>query len=382
MSIEDELISIKIILLGDTGVGKSAIIKRYIDNYYDDNITSNISSNFLEKIVKVKNQNVRLEVWDTAGQEEFRSVTKIFVKNAKIIILVYDVTQIRTFESLNYWYDFIQNEMEPNIILGLAGNKTDLIFEDGYDEEITSDEGKEFAKKIKAIFSLVSAKESEKEINTLFTKCIASYLKPSKGIEDVSFHIKLKHNDRLSSNNKSECCAGKNKKNLILRMVFIGSNGVGKTSIIKLLKENNNINNLAHTRKTCKEELTYTQNGHKIIVQLKDTNGDECQNETFTKAIDKCKVFFLVFNIYKLETLYKLEDWLKIIDINNNKVYLLGYTSQNIEGKIREFHNRREIEKFSSKYRCEYETITIENIYKVKEIIIDNIKAYLKSINH
>ena len=63
-------------------------------------------------------------------------------------------------------------------------------------------------------------------------------------------------------------------------------------------------------------------------------------------------------------------------------MYLLGYTSQNIEGKICEFHNRREIEKFSSKYRCEYETITIENIYKVKEIIIDNIKAYLKSINH
>ena len=83
MSIEDELIRIKITLLGDTGVGKSAIIKRYIDNYYDDNITSNISSNFLEKIVKVKNQNIRLEVWDTAGQEEFRSVTKIFVKKCK-----------------------------------------------------------------------------------------------------------------------------------------------------------------------------------------------------------------------------------------------------------------------------------------------------------
>ena len=120
-------------------------------------------------------------------------------------------------------------------------------------------------------------------------------------------------------------------------MVFIGSNGVGKTSIIKLLKGNSNINNLAHTKKTCKEELTYTQNGHKIIVELKDTNGDECKNETFTKAIDECKVFFLVFNIYKLETLYKLEDWLKQIDINNNKVYLLGYTSQNNEEKMANF---------------------------------------------
>ena len=382
MSNDNDLRSIKIILLGDTGVGKSAIIKRYIDNSYDSCIASTIGSNFLEKIIKVKDQDVRVEVWDTAGQEEYRSVTKIFVKNAKIIILVYDVTNKETFNGLNYWYDFIQKEMDRNIVLGLAGNKTDLILEDGYDEEITSDEGKEFAKKIKAIFSLVSAKESAKEINNLFSKCIASYIDQNNGIEDTSFRIRLNHNDGLSSNNKSECCVGNSKKNLKLKMVFIGSNGVGKTSIIKLLKGNSNINNLAHTKKTCKEELTYTQNGHKIIVELKDTNGDECKNETFTKAIDECKVFFLVFNIYKLETLYKLEDWLKQIDINNNKVYLLGYTSQNIEEKNGELYNSREVEKFSSKYRCEFETITNEDIYKVKAIIVDNIKAYLKSISH
>ena len=357
MSNNNDLLPIKIILLGDTGVGKSSIIKRYIEDSFEENLSSTIGSNFLEKIEKIKGQKVRLEVWDTAGQEEFRSVTKLFVKNSKIIILVYNVTQKLSFEGLNYWYDFIQKELAQNFVLGVAGNKTDLIFEDGYDEEITSEEGKAFAEKIKANFSLVSAKESGKEITNLFNQCISSYLDSRDGTEDTNYNIKLK-------------------------MVFLGCNGVGKTSIIKSIKGNKNINNLVHTKKTSKEEITYTQNGQKITVQIKDTNGDDCQNETFTKAIDKCQVIFLVFNVYKIDTLYKLEDWLKKIDTNNNKVYLLGYNNINFEEKIEENDYNKEVEKLTSKYNCEYESITIEDIYKVKAIIIDNITSYLKKINH
>ena len=383
MSNNNDLLPIKIILLGDTGVGKSSIIKRYIEDSFEENLSSTIGSNFLEKIEKIKGQKVRLEVWDTAGQEEFRSVTKLFVKNSKIIILVYNVTQKLSFEGLNYWYDFIQKELAQNFVLGVAGNKTDLIFEDGYDEEITSEEGKAFAEKIKANFSLVSAKESGKEITNLFNQCISSYLDSRDGTEDTNYNIKLKSdNESLSSNNKGECCMGNSKKNLKLKMVFLGCNGVGKTSIIKSIKGNKNINNLVHTKKTSKEEITYTQNGQKITVQLKDTNGDDCQNETFTKAIDKCQVIFLVFNIYKIDTLYKLEDWLKKIDTNNNKVYLLGYNNINFEEKIEENDYNKEVEKLTSKYNCEYESITIEDIYKVKAIIIDNITSYLKKINH
>ena len=383
MSNNNDLLPIKIILLGDTGVGKSSIIKRYIEDSFEENLSSTIGSNFLEKIEKIKGQKVRLEVWDTAGQEEFRSVTKLFVKNSKIIILVYNVTQKLSFEGLNYWYDFIQKELAQNFVLGVAGNKTDLIFEDGYDEEITSEEGKAFAEKIKANFALVSAKESGKEITNLFNQCISSYLDSRDGTEDTNYNIKLKSdNESLSSNNKGECCMGNSKKNLKLKMVFLGCNGVGKTSIIKSIKGNKNINNLVHTKKTSKEEITYTQNGQKITVQLKDTNGDDCQNETFTKAIDKCQVIFLVFNVYKIDTLYKLEDWLKKIDTNNNKVYLLGYNNINFEEKIEENDYNKEVEKLTSKYNCEYENITIEDIYKVKAIIIDNITSYLKKINH
>jgi small GTP-binding protein len=382
MSNNQNIPQIKLILLGDSGVGKSSIIKRYMEDSFEDNITSTLGSSFLEKTVNVKGKKVKIEVWDTAGQEEFRSVTKIFVKNSKIIILVYNVTDKNSFDGLNYWYDFIQKELGQNVILGLAGNKTDLIFEDGFDEEITSEEGKEFAKKINANFALVSAKESGKEINSLFTQCIESYLDSRKNNEDTNYNIKLTHdNGSFINNPKSECCIGNRKKNLKLNVVFLGCNGVGKTSIIKSIKGNNNINNLVHTKKISKEEIIYAQGGQRITVQLKDTNGDECQNETFVKAIDQCRIFFLVFNIYKIDTLYKLEDWLKKIDTKNNKVYLLGYTNENSEEKNNENDCSKEVEKLSSKYKCEYEYISIEDIYKVKAIIIDNITAFLKKIS-
>ena len=382
MSNNQNIPQIKLILLGDSGVGKSSIIKRYMEDSFEDNITSTLGSSFLEKTVNVKGKKVKIEVWDTAGQEEFRSVTKIFVKNSKIIILVYNVTDKNSFDGLNYCYDFIQKELGQNVILGLAGNKTDLIFEDGFDEEITSEEGKEFAKKINANFALVSAKESGKEINSLFTQCIESYLDSRKNNEDTNYNIKLTHdNGSFINNPKSECCIGNRKKNLKLNVVFLGCNGVGKTSIIKSIKGNNNINNLVHTKKISKEEIIYAQGGQRITVQLKDTNGDECQNETFVKAIDQCRIFFLVFNIYKIDTLYKLEDWLKKIDTKNNKVYLLGYTNENSEEKNNENDCSKEVEKLSSKYKCEYEYISIEDIYKVKAIIIDNITAFLKKIS-
>ena len=382
-NINQQLSPLKIILLGDTGVGKSSIIKRFMEDSFDINVASTIGSNFLEKIVSVKGKKVKVEVWDTAGQEEFRSVTKIFIKNSKIIIFVYDVTLKSSFENLNYWYDFIQKELDQNFILGLAGNKTDLIFEDGYDEEISSEQGKEFAKKINANYALVSAKESVKEINDLFTQCISSYLDLRIDRGDSNYSIKLTADKgSFITNPKNECCMGNSKKNLKLNVVFLGCNGVGKTSIIKTIKGYNNINNLVHTKKTCKEEIMYSQNGQRITVQLKDTNGDECQNETFIKAIDDCRIFFLVFDINKLDTLYKLEDWLKQIDTKNNKAYLLGYTKENNEEKYDDNNWGKEVEKFSSKYNCEYEAITIEDIYKVKAIIIDNIMAFLKKISH
>ena len=147
MSNNQNIPPIKLILLGDTGVGKSSIIKRFMEDSFESNLISTMGSSFLEKTVNIKGKKVNIEIWDTAGQEEYRSVTKIFVKNSKIIILVYNVTLKSSFNGLNYWYDFIQRELGQNVVLAVAGNKTDLLFEDGFDEEKHQKKGKNLQRK-------------------------------------------------------------------------------------------------------------------------------------------------------------------------------------------------------------------------------------------
>ena len=369
---------IKIVLLGEAGVGKTSIIKRFYEDDFCENEETTYSSTFIEKELNINNQKAIIELWDTAGQEEFRSLTKIFIKNSKIIILVYDVTSLETFDSLNYWYEYLSKEAEQNLILGVAGNKTDLIFEKNHMEEVPTETAKKFAEKINASFALVSARESNIEINTLFNELIKKYLEIQDLDNELNATIKLnRYSSRIVEGKvtKSECCLGKNKKSMNLQMIFIGNSGVGKTSIIKALKGNDNITNLPHTKKSYNEKIHYIKNGHDITVIIKDTNGDDYNNDNFEKDIINYNVFFFVFDINKMKTLYDMEDYIEKICKTKNRIYLLGY--DNSRNKGNEFGCEYEVEKFNKKYGCECEYISIEDIYKVKAIIIDNIGKYL-----
>ena len=164
---EEEVKSVKVVLLGETGVGKTCIISRFVNNLYDDKTTSNLTPAFTTKTMKFARLNgkeIRFDLWDTAGQERFRSVTKSLYRDAKVIILVYDITEKETFNEVkDYWYEQIKLNSANDVILGLAGNKCDL-----YENEvITEEEGKELAKEMGAIFKLTSSKEKV-GINELF----------------------------------------------------------------------------------------------------------------------------------------------------------------------------------------------------------------------
>ena len=378
----DENISrVKLILLGDTGVGKSAIIKRFHQDKFESDLTSTLCANFIEKEFIIKKKKVILEVWDTAGQETFNSMTKIFVKNSKIIILVYNVTSLKSFEALDYWYDFIIKEIGPNVILGLAGNKTDLIFDADFTEEVSSEKGKEFANKIGASFALVSAKESSKEIKALFNQLLVKYLETQENDINLKGTIKIdEKNFTKEINNKNECCGGKKKKAIKLKAIFLGSSGVGKTSIIKTIKGNDNIYNLQHTKKDYKENIYYKKNNQSITVTLKEINGNEYINSLIENDNDGYKIFFLVFNVFKKNTLYDLQEYITKIKSKKYNIYLLGYDKESSENKTNEYNYIDEVEEFSKKNGCEFEYITVEDIYKVKAIIIDNIGKYLSNL--
>ena len=109
---EDNILTCKVVLLGESGVGKTSIIQRYICNVFNPENPSTGGANFTSKIVNFEeeNQKIKFEIWDTAGQEKFRSLAKVFYKNSCICILVYDITKKKTFEEIkNYWYEEIKS---------------------------------------------------------------------------------------------------------------------------------------------------------------------------------------------------------------------------------------------------------------------------------
>ena len=377
--LEENKFRIKIIFLGDAGVGKSSIIQRYCEDKFEENQYSTYNANYVEKEETISEQNVILELWDTAGQEEYHSLAKLFIKNSKIVILVYDITSLKSFKSLNYWYEYICKEMVNKIIYGILGNKTDKMLE----EEVSQEKAKEFAKKIDASLRLVSAKEGGKAINKFIEELASKYFLVSDLDSNINRTIKLNNKKHSTGKNKNEgeCCFGKSQKTMELKMVFLGSKGVGKTSIIKMLKGNDNINNLVHTKKAYEEKIEYNQHGQNIIVKIKDTNGDNLESENLEHFAQNYNAIFFVFNINKKNTLYNLEDSLNYLKTKKINFYLIGYNNIFSENINSDFDYENEAQKFVEKYGCEYEYISNNDIYKIKAIILENISKYLKAIS-
>ena len=166
----------KVVLLGDSGVGKTSIINQFANDSFDPNVKPSMSNQFATKIVNISdiNQKVIFEIWDTAGQEKYRSLAKIFYKDARIIIFVYEITNRKSFESLQqYWYQQVNLNCLGNAIFALVGNKNDL-----YNRaEVKNKEAEEWANSIDAIFQTTSALTNT-GINELFDILGKKYFNP------------------------------------------------------------------------------------------------------------------------------------------------------------------------------------------------------------
>ena len=167
--------SVKVTLLGNSGVGKSCIIYRFINNDFKEDIMTTRGADYSQKSITIKNQTINLDLWDTAGQENYRSLGRHFYKDSLIVILVYDITNKESFEDLKtIWFNDLKRYGEKYTVLAVVGNKCDL-FED---EKVTEEEGRKFAEEKNAEFMLVSAKAGD-GVNNLFTTLVNKYLDPS-----------------------------------------------------------------------------------------------------------------------------------------------------------------------------------------------------------
>jgi Ras-related protein Rab-2A len=153
------------IIVGDVSVGKSCIMLRFSSNQFREEHELTIGVEFAIKFYEIKNKNIKIQIWDTAGEEAFQSITKNYYKNAIGALLVYDITKKSSFDHLKNWLDNIRENSSRNIKIILIGNKTDL--EDK--REVTFEEGEEFAKN-NGLFFLETSAKNFTNINESFNK--------------------------------------------------------------------------------------------------------------------------------------------------------------------------------------------------------------------
>ena len=201
----NEPISVKVVLLGESGVGKTSIINQFTLKKFNPKCNTSVSAQFTSKTIEFPehNKKIRFDIWDTVGQEKYRSLTKIFYKDAKIIILVYDITTEFSFKALKeYWYTETQNNTDGEPIYALCANKYDL-----YDKQVVKNEdGKQFADEIHAIFQNTSA-ASDTGINNLFENLGKKVINPAFDYKKADKEkIKLDKNGNNKEGGKKGCC--------------------------------------------------------------------------------------------------------------------------------------------------------------------------------
>ena len=166
--------SLKVTLLGSTGVGKTCIIQRYTENTFDENAVSTSGASYSQKFIEVDKKGVVLDLWDTAGQEKYRSLGRHFYKDAYIVCLVYDITNLQSFQDLQEnWYKDLKTYGEKYTVLAVVGSKSDCFI----DEKVSEETARNYAKEINAIFMLTSAKQGT-NIDLLFETLVRKYLEP------------------------------------------------------------------------------------------------------------------------------------------------------------------------------------------------------------
>ena len=192
-------ISFKILLLGDSAVGKTCFLKRYTDNTFQDAYLSTIGFDFKYKSITLKNgKTVKVQLWDTAGEERFRTIAKSYYRGAHGIILIYDVTNRKTFENIRKWLYQINEETSGKISILLIANKIDCV----ESRQVTKEEGKQMAKNNGLPIFEASAKDST-NVNESFQYLIE---KISENDPKTEEHVQVTAKLNTSQQRKKNCC--------------------------------------------------------------------------------------------------------------------------------------------------------------------------------
>lgn len=200
----------KYIIIGDTGVGKSCLLLQFTDKRFQPVHDLTIGVEFGARMVNIDNRQIKLQIWDTAGQESFRSITRSYYRGAAGALLVYDITRRDTFNHLTRWLEEAKQNSNPNMVIMLIGNKSDL----DHRRAVSTKEGEQFAEENGLIFLETSAKTAANVEQAFIKTAEKIYEKILSGVYDVTNEahgIKIGMNQHSGLDNKpgsssKPCC--------------------------------------------------------------------------------------------------------------------------------------------------------------------------------
>lgn len=192
---------IKVILVGDAGTGKTNLIGVATGQEFDSANLTTTTCSYLRLNIAINDSIYRVNLWDTIGQEKYKSLTKIFFKDSKIVLLVYDITKRETFDNLRKWKQTIDEVLGNVPSIGVVGNKCDLYLK----EEVKEEEGQKYADEIGGKFIYTSAKLDAKNFREFLEGLVKEYIIKYgiKGKDDIKIN-KKKHKGKNSNGRK--CC--------------------------------------------------------------------------------------------------------------------------------------------------------------------------------
>ncbi|CAL9101135.1 unnamed protein product [Musa textilis] len=202
----------KVVLIGDSGVGKTNLLSRFARNEFSSESKSTIGVEFATRTIRVDEKLVKAQIWDTAGQERYRAITSAYYRGAAGALVVYDVTRHITFENVERWLKELRNHTDGNIVIMLLGNKADL----RHIRAVSVEDAQAFAQQEKAFFMETSALESM-NVETAFTEVLTQiYHVVSKKMLDVGDDpsvvpkgqtINIGAEDDVQASKKTGCCS-------------------------------------------------------------------------------------------------------------------------------------------------------------------------------
>jgi len=163
MAAQPKTVHYKLVLLGDTAVGKSCLVVRFVRDEFSEMQEPTIGAAFLTQKVTLEDRVIKFEIWDTAGQERYRSLAPMYYRGAAAAIVVYDITNSDSFKGAKYWVKELQRRGDANVVIGLAGNKSDLESR----RKVDNDEVQQYAEE-NGIFHMLTSARTASNVRQLF----------------------------------------------------------------------------------------------------------------------------------------------------------------------------------------------------------------------